>query len=108
MTPQDWRESYARAITMALSGATGDWSPDDDPFLVMLNAWQEPVDFAIPESLRGIGWRIEVDTSDPGVSDRAVDPEATLGCSAHSLLLLHGTPAPAGAVRAVPPARSEA
>ena len=39
MTPGDWGDSNARAITMALSGATGDDAHPDDPFLVMLNTW---------------------------------------------------------------------
>ena len=45
MTPQDWSESFARAVTMALSGATGDPARPDDPFLLMLNSWWEPLDF---------------------------------------------------------------
>ena len=27
MTPQDWNASFARAVTMALSGATGEHTP---------------------------------------------------------------------------------
>ena len=42
---------------MALSGATGDHTRPDDPFLIMLNAWWEPLDFTIPESLRGLAWQ---------------------------------------------------
>ena len=74
MTDEDWGASYARAVTMALSGATGDDEHPDDPFLVMLNAWWEPLDFSVPESLRGLGWQIEIDTADPKRAGRAVDP----------------------------------
>ena len=45
MTPQDWNDSSARAVTMALSGATGDPTRPDDPFMLMLNSWWEPLDF---------------------------------------------------------------
>ena len=44
MTPQDWSASYARAVTMALSGDTGVDARPDDPFLTMLNAWWEPLE----------------------------------------------------------------
>ena len=37
----------------------------DDPFLTMLNAWWEPLDFSVPEALRSFEWRVEVDTADP-------------------------------------------
>ena len=33
MTSQDWNASFARAVTMALSGDTGDATRPDDPFL---------------------------------------------------------------------------
>jgi pullulanase/glycogen debranching enzyme len=92
MTPQDWGESYVRAVTMALSGVTGDDARPDDPFLWMLNAWWEPLDFSVPESLRGPGWLVEVDTGDPGASGsrRPVTRTAretaglSLGCSSRS------------------------
>jgi isoamylase len=90
MTPQDWAESYARAVTMALSGATGDDAHPDDPFLWMLNAWWEPLDFGVPESLRAIGWLIEVDTADPGAVGRAVDPAGAVPLPGRSLKLLRG------------------
>jgi isoamylase len=91
MTPQDWGATYARALTMALSGATGDATRPDDPFLVMLNAWWEPLDFRVPEPLRDLGWRTEVDTADPRAADRVVDPSSAIPLTGRSLMLLHGT-----------------
>ncbi len=91
MTPEDWNASYARAVTMALSGATGDDAHPDDPFLLLLNAWWEPLDFSVPESLRGFGWQIEVDTADPTAAARPVDPSAAVSLIGRSLMLLHGT-----------------
>ena len=91
MNPQDWNAPFARAVTMALSGATGDETRPDDPFLLMLNAWWEPLEFAIPDSLRDLGWQIEVDTFDPGTAGRDVDSSAPVTVNGRSLLLLHGT-----------------
>ena len=54
MSPQDWSASFAHAVTMALSGATGDDTAPDDPFLLMLNSWWEPLDFKVPDALRSL------------------------------------------------------
>ena len=59
---------------MALSGATGDDAHPDDPFLILFNAWWEPLDFSVPEALRDLAWRIEIDTNDASSAGRAVDP----------------------------------
>jgi isoamylase len=92
MTQQDWGASYARAVTMALGGATGDDAHPDDPFLLMLNASWEPLDFNVPESLQDIGWRIEVDTANSGPASRLVEPSTAIPVTGRSLILLHGSP----------------
>jgi len=91
MTGQDWGDSSALAITMALSGDTGDDAHPDDPFLVMFNAWWEPLDFSVPASLRDLAWQIEVDTADPTAAGRPVDPSAAVPLTGRSLMLLRGT-----------------
>jgi glycogen operon protein len=89
MAPQDWNASFARAVTMAMSGATGDDTRVDDPFLLMLNAWWEPLDFAIPAPLRGVTWHIEVDTDDPRTGGGTISgPAVTL--NGRSMKLLRG------------------
>ena len=90
MTPQDWSASYARAVTMALSGDTGVDARPDDPFLTMLNAWWEPLDFSIPDALRGVTWRIEIDTADPARAGSPFDTSASVTLTGRSLLLLRG------------------
>jgi isoamylase len=95
MTAQDWNASFARAVTMALSGDTGDETRPDDPFLLMLNAWWEPLQFSVPDVLRDGEWVIEVDTSDPASAGRSVDPSAGLTLTGRSLMLLRGTRVPA-------------
>ena len=91
MTGADWGESYARAVTMALSGATGDDAHPDDPFLVMLNAWWESIDFSVPPPLRGLAWQIEIDTNHSEAAGRAVEPTSAVTLTGRSLILLHGT-----------------
>jgi len=88
MTPQDWNASYARALTMALSGDTGDHTRPDDPFLLMINAWWEPLAFGVPDSLRDMGWQVEIDTASPKDSGRTVNPAATVTLTGRSLVLL--------------------
>jgi len=75
---------------MALSGATGDDGRSDDPFLIMFNAWWEPLDLTIPDSLRNLAWQIEVDTSDPGTTRRSVESSAPLTLAGRSLVLVRG------------------
>ncbi|HVM66714.1 MAG TPA: glycogen debranching protein GlgX [Acidimicrobiales bacterium] len=90
MAPQDWNASFARAVTMAMSGETGGRTPPDDPFLLMLNAWWEPLAFTVPEPLRDVGWRIEVDTSDPGTAGRSIDASTAVTLNGRALMLLRG------------------
>jgi isoamylase len=92
MTPQDWNEPYARALMMALAGATGDDSKPDDPFLAMFNAWWEPLDFSVPDALRPLGWQIEVDTADPSTTGKAVNPSEPVSLTGRSMILLRGAP----------------
>jgi isoamylase len=87
MTGQDWSASFARAVTMAMSGATGDPARPDDPFLLMLNAWWEPLEFIVPQSLRGPSWQVEVDTADPSAA-RAIDAGSPVTLVGRSLMLL--------------------
>ena len=91
MSAQDWSASFARAVTMALSGATGDHSAPDDPFLIMLNAWWEPLDFAIPGPLRGLHWVMVLDTASPEPGHRSVGADETVTLTGRSLVLLRST-----------------
>jgi len=90
MTAQDWNAPFARAVTMALSGDTGDETRQDDPFLLMINAWWEPLQFVVPDSLRDVPWVVEVDTYDPGSAGHAVDPAAGITLNGRALTLLRG------------------
>jgi isoamylase len=91
MSAEDWNAPFARAVAVALSGDTGNPTQRDDPFLILINAWWEPLDFKVPDSLLDITWNVELDTADPAAGGRAVDPAAAVTLTGRSLVLLHGT-----------------
>ena len=70
MTDADWSDPSALAIALYLDGydapdqaADGTWLIDDD-FLVLVNAWWEPLDFALPATRPEADWQLELDTHD--------------------------------------------
>ena len=71
MTSADWADAGARSLAMYLDGSDApdraeDGTPMvDDDFLVLFNAWWEPLDFVIPETRAGLEWRAEIDSYDP-------------------------------------------
>jgi len=68
MTGADWADPNALAVALYLDGsddpdraADGTWLIDDD-FLVLVNAWWEPLDFVLPDTRPEAGWQVEIDT----------------------------------------------
>jgi isoamylase len=75
MTGADWADKNALAIALYLDGsddpdraADGTWLVDDD-FLVLVNAWWEPLDFVLPATRTQAEWQVEIDTYDPTPTD---------------------------------------
>ncbi|MGD0605523.1 MAG: hypothetical protein ABSA53_18220 [Streptosporangiaceae bacterium] len=71
MTAGDWAYPGALAVALYLDGsddpdraADGSLLTDDD-FLVLVNAWWEPLTFTIPATRDGIAWQTAIDTYDP-------------------------------------------
>jgi pullulanase/glycogen debranching enzyme len=71
MTAASWSDPNALAIALYLDGSDdpdragdGTWLLDDD-FLVLVNAWWEPLEFVLPATRPEAGWRVEIDTYDP-------------------------------------------
>jgi len=71
MTAACWSDPNALAIALYLDGsddpdraADGTWLLDDD-FLVLVNAWWEPLEFVLPATRPEASWRVEIDTYDP-------------------------------------------
>ncbi|OBI68269.1 glycogen debranching protein GlgX [Mycobacterium sp. E796] len=77
MTPQDWTDPLARSIALFIDGTTDpDVAPDgtpmvDDDFLVLVNAWWEPLTFSVPADLALLPWDIVCDSFDPRRTGRA-------------------------------------
>jgi glycogen operon protein len=69
MTEDDWAVGYASSLTVFLNGeAITSPGPRgerivDDSFLVLFNAYGEPMTFVIPDGLGGSEWEIELDSS---------------------------------------------
>jgi isoamylase len=74
MTGGDWSDSSALAVAIYLDGsdepdraADGSFLLDDD-FLVLVNAWWEPLDFVLPVTRPGAAWQTALDTYDPATA----------------------------------------
>jgi isoamylase len=70
MTMADWDDPNGLAIALYLDGrdapdrtADGTWLLDDD-FMVLVNAWWEPLDFVLPATRPQARWQVELDTHD--------------------------------------------
>jgi isoamylase len=83
MNAGDWADPNALAIAIYLDGS-GD--PDraedgtlllDDDFLVMVNAWWEPLGFVLPPTRPGAEWHAEIDSYDPEAPARAAKRNAS-------------------------------
>ncbi len=69
MSDEDWSHGHARSVTMYLNGESM-VAPDargervvDDSFVLIFNAWHEPIEFLLPEELAG-PWHLAIDTDD--------------------------------------------
>jgi glycogen operon protein len=105
MTQDNWADSSALALTIYLDGADDpDPAPDgtpllDDDFLVLVNAWWEPMEFVIPETLSRQLWLAEIDSYDPAApaaaAQRHPGDRVTLGPRSISVLRAPRPVAPA-------------
>jgi glycogen operon protein len=72
MTAADWQDPGARSVGVYLDGADAPDRADDgsdmldDDFLILVNAWWEPLRFTVPATRSGQVWFPEIDTFDPG------------------------------------------
>jgi glycogen operon protein len=70
MTQDDWEEAQANALVVFLNGSAISEPGDrgeriaDDSFLLLFNAWYEPLDFVVPVN-HGKEWQVVVDTQRP-------------------------------------------
>jgi glycogen operon protein len=71
MTAEEWADPAARSIALFIDGATDpdvgrDGTPMvDDDFLILVNAWWEPLAFTPPADVSARSWDVVCDTFDP-------------------------------------------
>jgi glycogen operon protein len=71
MTGADWSFPGARSLALYLDGVDSpDHAQDGSPlidtdFLLLVNAWWEPLDFVVPSAEPGETWNTQVDTYEP-------------------------------------------
>ena len=70
MTDGDWSDASALALALYLDGSddpdrAADGTPLlDDDFLVLVNAWWEPLEFVLPSTRERAAWHVEINTCD--------------------------------------------
>jgi isoamylase len=84
MTDTNWADENARVFALFLNG-DAITEPDsqggriiDDSFLVVVNAWWEPLDWSFPRELDA-SWALVIDTFDPSSSGDGASPIETAG-----------------------------
>ena len=107
MTATDWASRDSLAIALYLDGrddpdqaSDGTWLADDD-FLVLVNAWWEPLDFVLPVTRPHAEWQAEIDTYDlsppaaPATGQRRAGDHVIVGPRSVVVLLSAQPKAPA-------------
>ena len=99
MTDTDWSDPSGLAIAIYLDGSdepdrAADGSPLlDDDFLVLVNAWWQPLDFTVPATRDGTTWHTAIDTFDPARTGAGpLRAGGQLTVDPRSIVVLHGPP----------------
>ncbi len=95
MTEDDWKKPFARSVGFLLGGDTIS-TPDEhgerivgDTLLVLMNAWDEPVTYRLPDVSWGREWEILLDTAGATAAKRdLVAGGGSVAVEARSLVLL--------------------
>jgi isoamylase len=99
MDGADWADPNALALTLYLDGSddpdrAADGTPLlDDDFLVLVNAWWQPLDFVLPATRAEAAWRVELDSFDAtrAVAGRHAGDRVTV-CPRSIVVLSSGVP----------------
>ncbi len=94
MTDEEWRNGFVRSIGLLLNGGLMDERDErgrpivDDAFLLLLNAYHEPIPFTLPGTADGPAWEVTLDTADPRDGHGAFQPGSTYAVGGRSLVVL--------------------
>ena len=110
MTGADWTDPSALSLAIYLDGSDDpDRAEDgtpllDDDFMVLFNAWWEPLDFAIAATRDAQAWLVAIDSYDPAAaaaqSPRQAGDRITVG--PRSVTVLRGARPRSGPAQPVP------
>ena len=94
MSDQDWNTGFVKSLAVFLNGqAIPDPDPrgarvTDDDFILLFNAYHEPIEFLIPERV-GPRWKAVADTADPlGFLERTAKGGSRLEVEARSVVVM--------------------
>jgi isoamylase len=93
MTQKDWQNAHAHTLGVFLNGAEiPSRTPDgheitDDSFLLLFNAYGEPITFTLPTRRFGVRWQVELATGD-GAPDGTVAAREEVAVDGRSIVLL--------------------
>jgi glycogen operon protein len=96
MEASDWATKGSLALAIYLDGSDDpDRSDDgtllvDDDFLVLVNAWWEPLGFTVPPTRAGLTWQTYLDTYDPDRAAAELRPGDVLTVGPRSVVVLLG------------------
>jgi isoamylase len=93
MTQKDWQRQDAHSLGVFLNGleipnrTPGGKDIVDDSFLLLFNAYADPITFTLPTRRFGARWRVEIATA-PAASADVVPARAAVPVEGRSLILL--------------------
>ncbi|HEY6029413.1 MAG TPA: glycogen debranching protein GlgX, partial [Gaiellaceae bacterium] len=94
MTRRDWERGDALALGVFLNGQeiptrTEEGRPvGDDSYLLLFNAYHEPIPFKLPARRFGLRWEVELDSSAPDAEPLTFAPRADVEVQGRALILL--------------------
>jgi isoamylase len=97
MTVRDWRRGDARTVGIFLNGEallaeTADGEPIvDDSFLLLFNAYHDPVVFTLPPRRFGLRWELDISTHDPHAAPTVFPARGLVPVEGRSIVVLRRT-----------------
>jgi glycogen operon protein len=94
MTRRDWLQQDGHRLGVFLNGdAIGDFTPQGDPivddsFLLLFNAYHEPVAFTLPPPRFGRRWKLELSTAEPAAAGDVAPARGLVPLEERSVVVL--------------------